>query len=121
MDSESEAALFVGEGAPGEGRGLAGGDDVLPDDGSTGERVEEAVVGGEAEGEGGGVEVAGEVDMGGGGDGGGVGEVELDGVVELVGVDAVDFGDVEVAVGGERVADAGEELGEEAADFWGYD
>lgn len=95
---------------------------MLPDGRSTGEGVEEAVVGGgEAEGEGGGVEVAGEVDMGGGGDGGGVGEVELDGAVELVGVDAVDFGDVEVAVGGGPVADAGEELGEEDVDFWGED
>ena len=34
----------------------------------------------------------------------------MDGVVELVGVDAVDFGDVEVNVGGEASEDLGEEF-----------
>lgn len=71
--------------------------------------VDDAVIVGEAEGDSTGIEGAGEAEAAaGGGDGGA--EVELDGVVELVRVDAVDLGDVEVAVGGEPVEDPVKEL-----------
>lgn len=77
---------------------------MFPEDGDAVEGVDHAVVVGEAEGDGGGVEGAREAEAC-AGDGDGGAEVELDGVVELVGVDAVDLGDVEVVVGGEPVED----------------
>ena len=83
---------------------------MLPDDGDAVEGVDEGVVVGEAEGGGGGVQGAGEAEAAAGDGGGGGAQVELDGVVELVGVDAVDFGDVEVAVVGGRAEEAFEEL-----------
>lgn len=86
------------------------GDDVFPDDGDGFVGVDDAVIVGEAEGDGAGVECAGEAEAAAGGDGDGGAEIELDGVVELVGVDAVDLGDVEVAVGGEPVGDPVQEL-----------
>jgi len=78
------------------------GDDVFLDDGNAVVGVDDAVIVGEAEGDGTGVELAGEAEAA-VGDGDGGAEIELDGVVELVGVDDVDLGDVEVAVGGEPV------------------
>lgn len=73
------------------------------------EGVDDAVIVGEAEGEAAGVEGAREAKaVAGDGDGGA--QVKLDGVVKLVGVDAVDLGDVEVAVGREAVEDPVEEL-----------
>jgi hypothetical protein len=78
------------------------GDDVFLDDGNAVVGVDDAVIVGEAEGDGTGVELAGEAEAA-VGDGDRGAEIELDGVVELVGVDDVDLGDVEVAVGGEPV------------------
>uniref|UniRef100_A0A7C9CC09 Uncharacterized protein n=1 Tax=Opuntia streptacantha TaxID=393608 RepID=A0A7C9CC09_OPUST len=114
LDPEGEDPFLVGHGSPGEClRRGALTDEVLPLEHGAVEGVEESVVVGEAEGDGGGVEVAGEGEAAGRADGGGGGgEVELDGGVELVGVDAVDLGDVVVAVGGEMVADAAEEFKE---------
>lgn len=115
---QSEAPLLLRQGAPREGLRLALGDDVLPLDGDPLVGVDEAVVVGEAECYGGGVEAAGEAEAV-AGDGGGGAEVELDGVVELVGVDAVDLGDVVVAEGGEIAEEAVEEFeGGEAELRW---
>ena len=76
-------------------------DDVFPEDVNAVKGVGDVVIVGEAEGEAAGVDGAREAEaVAGDGDGGA--EVELDGVVELVGVDAVDLGDVIVAVGGEK-------------------
>lgn len=108
-DTESETTLLVGQWAPGEGMGLAVGDNVFPDDGDAAEDVEEAVVVGEGEGDGGGVGGTREGEAV-AGDGGGGAEVELGGVVEFVGVDAVDLGDFVEAVGGEPVEEALEEF-----------
>lgn len=111
LDAESEAALLLGQRSPGEGLSLSLRDDVFPEDGDVVEGVDDGVVVGEAEGDGGGVDGAGEAQtVAGDGDGGA--EVELDGVVELVGVDAVDLRYVEVAVGGEEVEDSVEEFEE---------
>ena len=107
LDAESEAALLLGQRSPGEGLSLSLRDDVFPEDGDVVEGVDDGVVVGEAEGDGGGVEGAREAEAGGGGDGGGGGaEVELDGIVELVGVDAVDLRYVEVAEGGEELEES---------------
>lgn len=108
--AEREAALLLRERPPRDGLRLALRDTVLPGGSSAAEGVHQAVVVGEPEGEGGGVEAAGEAKAG-GCDGGGAAEIELHGVVQLVGVYAVDLGDVEVAVGGEAVKDAVEDLG----------
>lgn len=104
LDSESEASFFFRQRAPRESLGLPLGDDVFPDDGDAVVGVDDAVIVGEAEGDGAGVERAGEAETA-AGDGDGGAQIELDGVVELVGVDAVDLRDVEVAVGGEPVGD----------------
>ena len=82
--------------------------DVLPEDGDPIEGVHQGVVVGEAEGGGRGIQGPGKAQPA-TGDGGGGARVELDNVVELVGVDAIDFSDIEVAVGG-AVEEAFEEL-----------
>lgn len=93
---------------------------MLPPEGDPTEGVEEGVIVGQAEGDGGGVDGAGKAEAAGGGGGrGGGAEVELDGVVELVGVDAVDLGDVEVAVGREVVGEAVDEFEERESELWG--
>lgn len=89
---------------------------MLPEDGNAVEVVHHAVVVGEAEGDGAGVEGAREAEAG-ASDGDRGAEVELHGVVELVGVDAIDLRDVEVVVGGEPVEDLVEELGEGVAEL----
>lgn len=61
FDFEGEASFFFGHWAPGEVLGLSRSDDVFPVDSNAVEDVDEAVVVGEAEGDGGGVEGAGEV------------------------------------------------------------
>lgn len=111
LNPKSEDPLLVGYGSPGERLRRELSDEMLPLENGAFEGVEEGVVVREAEGDGGGVEVASEAEAAGGADGGGGGgEVELDGGVELIGVDAVDLGDVVVAVGGEAVVDAAEEF-----------
>lgn len=123
FDFESETSFFFRQWAPREGLGLSLSDDMLPLDFNAVEDVDEAVVIGKAEGDGGGVEGAGEAEaattVGCGGSGDGGSEVELGGVVKLVGVDTVDLGDVVVAVVGEGVEEAGEELKECEAEFRG--
>jgi hypothetical protein len=75
------------------------------DDGNAVVGVDDAVIVGEAEGDGTGVERVGEAEAT-ASDGDRGAEINLDSVVELVGVDAVNLGDVEVAVGGEPVGDS---------------
>ena len=82
--------------------------DVLPEDGDPIEGVHQGVVVGEAKGGGRGIQGPGEAQPA-VGDGGGLARVELDSVVELVGVDAIDFSDIKVAVGG-TVEEAFEKL-----------
>lgn len=108
-DPQSEAPLLLRQRPPREGLRLALGHHVLPLHRGAFVAVDEAVVVGEAEGDGGRVEAAGEAEAG-AGDGRGGAQVELNSVVELVGVDAVDLGDVVVAVGGEVAEDAVEEF-----------
>lgn len=71
---------------------------MFPQDPDAFVAVHEAVVVGQPEGDGAGVEPASEAQAV-AGDGSGATEVQLDGVVEFVGVDAVDLCDVIVAVG----------------------
>jgi len=104
LDSESEASLFFRQRAPQESLRLPLGDNVFLDDGNNVVGVGDAIIVREAKGDGTGVERMGEAEVA-ADDGDEGAEIELDGVVELVGVDAVDLGDVEVAVGGEPVGD----------------
>jgi len=108
-DPECEAALLVGEGTPREGTGPALHDHVLPLDSNAVKDVVHAVVFGEAESGGAGVEGATKGEAAGGGADEGA-EVELDVVVELIGVRTVDLDDVVGAVGGETVEGPVQEL-----------
>lgn len=93
---------------------------MFPEDGDAVESVDDGVVVGETERDGGGVDGASEAQTV-SGDGNGGAQVELDGVVELVGVDAVDFCYVEVAVGREEVEDSVEEFEESETELrWEY-
>ena len=72
---------------------------MLLEDGDLFEGVHQGVDVGEAEGGGRGIQVPGEAQPAAGDRGGGA-QVGLDNVVELAGADAIDFSDIEVAVGG---------------------
>ncbi|KAL2558973.1 Uncharacterized protein Fot_03712 [Forsythia ovata] len=120
LDSKSEASFLFRKRSPRKHLGLPLTDNVFPFDGCAIIGIHEAVVVGEAEGDGARIEAAREAEAG-ADDGGGATEIELDGVVELVGVDTVDLGDVIVAVGGELVEEAVEELEGGKPELWRED
>lgn len=90
--------------------------DVFPNQSYAIEGVDDAVVVGETERDGARVESASEAQPA-AVDGNRGTQVELDRVVEFVGVDAVDFGDVEIAVGREEMEDPVDELEAGEAEF----
>lgn len=90
---------------------------MLPQHRHAVEGVDDAVIVGEAEGNGAGVEGASEAESA-SGDGHGGAQVQLHRVVQLVRVDSVDLRDVEVAIGREPVEDPGEELHKSETKLW---
>ncbi|KAL2459359.1 Uncharacterized protein Fot_55048 [Forsythia ovata] len=109
LDSKSEASFLFRQRSTRKRLGLSLTDNMFSFDGCAIIGIHEAVVVGEAKGNGAGIEAAREAEAG-VDDGGGATEIELDGVVELVGVDTVDLGDVIVVVGREPVEEVVEEL-----------
>nr|GMD74268.1 hypothetical protein CR513_06367 [Ipomoea batatas] len=107
---EEKPAFLLREWAPREGGRLAGGDHVLPHHAHAVVTVCQAVVVAEAEGDGAGVEAAGQAEPVARAHPRRAAQVELHRVVELVGVHAVDLRYVVVAVGGEPAAEAVEEF-----------
>jgi hypothetical protein len=90
---------------------------VFPDDGDGVKRVDDGVVVGETECDGGGVDGACEAEtVTCDGDRGA--EVKLDGIVKLVGVDAVNLCYVEVTEGGEEFKEFVEEFRDGETELW---
>ncbi|KAK8661082.1 hypothetical protein V6N13_051984 [Hibiscus sabdariffa] len=116
LDPESEPSLLLRQWSPSKSLGLPLNHDMLPQHGGAAERIEDTVIVGETERSGGRVESTSEAQavaiVGNEGT-----EIELDGVVEFVGADAVDLGDVEVAVGREEMEETVEESETEEAEL----